>query len=352
MAIGRPKKMMNMYILDILKRNTDIDHAITQKEIQQRLETEYDMVVDRKAVKANLEDFINDGTYDIYCETKTRLMPNAKTGELEKSEVCTGFYYESKFTDSELRLLIDSVLFSKSIPTHNKSAIIENLKSLSNKYFKFNVGHIKYFESADREINKNLFLTIEMLNEAIDKGLQVKFHYNEYGADKKLHNRLDDNGEPREYIINPYQIVAANGRYYLICNYEKYDDLANYRLDRITDIELLETPRKPKNKVQGLVGLNIAQYMNEHIYMFTGKSVRAKFEAPKYLISDILDYFKADVIFKELDEKNVIATVKANETDLRLWARQYAGQIKITEPTELAQACKQDLLDAIKLYED
>lgn len=72
MAIGRPKKMMNMYILDILKRNTDIDHAITQKEIQHRLETEYDMVVDRKAVKANLEDLINDGTYDIYCETKTR----------------------------------------------------------------------------------------------------------------------------------------------------------------------------------------------------------------------------------------------------------------------------------------
>ena len=45
MAIGRPKKMMNMYILDILKRNTDIDHAITQKEIQQRLETEYNIRV-------------------------------------------------------------------------------------------------------------------------------------------------------------------------------------------------------------------------------------------------------------------------------------------------------------------
>ena len=34
MAIGRPKKMMNMYIFDILKRNTDNNHAITQKEIQ------------------------------------------------------------------------------------------------------------------------------------------------------------------------------------------------------------------------------------------------------------------------------------------------------------------------------
>ncbi len=29
MAIGRPKKMMNMYIFDILKRNTDNNYAIT-----------------------------------------------------------------------------------------------------------------------------------------------------------------------------------------------------------------------------------------------------------------------------------------------------------------------------------
>ena len=352
MAIGRPKKMMNMYILDILKHYTDAEHPMTQKEIQQKLERDYDMVVDRKAIKANLEDFINDGTYNIDYATKIRFSPNPKTGELEKNEILTGVYYNAEFTDSELRLLMDSVLFSKSIPSANKSEILDKLKDLSNKYFKFSAANIQSYESADREMNKELFYTIEILDEAIKNGLQVKFLYDEYGADKKLHHRLNEDGEVREYIINPYYMVATGGKYYLICNYDKYDNIAHYRLDRISNIEILDTPRKAKNQVEGLVGLDIARYMNEHIYMFTGKSVRAKFEAPKYLISDILDYFKADVIFKELDEKNVIATVKANETDLRLWARQYAGQIKITEPTELAQACKQDLLDAIKLYED
>lgn len=341
-----------MYILDILKHYTDAEHPMTQKEIQQKLESDYDMVVDRKAIKANLEDFINDGTYNIDYATKIRFSPNPKTGELEKNEILTGVYYNAEFTDSELRLLMDSVLFSKSIPSANKSEILDKLKDLSNKYFKFSAANIQSYESADREMNKELFYTIEILDEAIKNGLQVKFLYDEYGADKKLHHRLNEDGEVREYIINPYYMVATGGKYYLICNYDKYDNIAHYRLDRISNIEILDTPRKAKNQVEGLVGLDVAQYMNEHIYMFTGKSVRAKFEAPKYLISDILDYFKADVIFKELDEKNVIATVKANETDLRLWARQYAGQIKITEPTELAQACKQDLLDAIKLYED
>ena len=352
MAIGRPKKMINMYILDILKHYTDAEHPMTQKEIQQKLESDYDMVVDRKAIKANLEDFINDGTYNIDYATKIRFSPNPKTGELEKNEILTGVYYNAEFTDSELRLLMDSVLFSKSIPSTNKSEILDKLKDLSNKYFKFSVANIQSYESTDREMNKELFYTIEILDEAIKNGLQVKFLYNEYGADKKLHHRLNEDGEVREYIINPYYMVATGGKYYLICNYDKYDNIAHYRLDRISNIEILDTPRKAKNQVEGLVGLDVARYMNEHIYMFHGKSVKAKFEAPKYLISDILDYFKADVNFKELENDQVLATVKVNETDMQLWARQYCGQIKMIEPQSLAEACKQDLLDAIKLYED
>lgn len=99
---ARPKKMMNIYILDILKHYTDAEHPMTQREIQKRLESDYDMTVDRKAVKANLEDLINDGSYNIEYATKIRLTPNRLAGEVEKNEVLTGFYYDNIFTDSEL----------------------------------------------------------------------------------------------------------------------------------------------------------------------------------------------------------------------------------------------------------
>ncbi|WP_444433085.1 WYL domain-containing protein [Ruminococcus sp.] len=49
----------------------------------------------------------------------------------------------------------------------------------------------------------------------------MSFTYNSYDIDKKLHPRRTSNNEVRNYIINPYQIVATNGRYYLVCNYEK-----------------------------------------------------------------------------------------------------------------------------------
>ena len=128
---SRPKKMINMYIFDILRQNTDAEHPMTQKEIHKRLENDYDMAVDRKAIKANLEDLINDGSYNIEYATKIRLTPNRSTGEIEKNEVLTGFYYDNIFTDSELRLLMDSVLFSKSIATGNKKELLDKLKSLS-----------------------------------------------------------------------------------------------------------------------------------------------------------------------------------------------------------------------------
>lgn len=48
---ARPKKMMNMYFPDILKRNTDSKHPMTQKEIQKRLETEYEITEPKELVE-------------------------------------------------------------------------------------------------------------------------------------------------------------------------------------------------------------------------------------------------------------------------------------------------------------
>lgn len=43
--------MIIINILDILKRYTDENHRLSQREIMDILEREYDMKVDRKAVK-------------------------------------------------------------------------------------------------------------------------------------------------------------------------------------------------------------------------------------------------------------------------------------------------------------
>ena len=61
MYTKQPKKMIIINILDILKRYTDENHRLSQREIMDILEREYDMKVDRKAVKRNLMNLIDFG---------------------------------------------------------------------------------------------------------------------------------------------------------------------------------------------------------------------------------------------------------------------------------------------------
>ena len=81
-----PKKMLIMNIYNILKEHSDAEHPITQRRIIDLLRSEYDMEVDRKAVKRNL-DYLYDSGMNIKYDTKERIK---KSGEAE--EISTGWY--------------------------------------------------------------------------------------------------------------------------------------------------------------------------------------------------------------------------------------------------------------------
>lgn len=108
----------------------------------------------------------------------------------------------ARCTDGELRLLIDSLLFSAHVPYSQCKELVGKLERLSNSYFRSRIKHIARMLE-DKTDNRQIFLNIELLNEAISKKRKISFHYLEYGMDKKLHHRARPDGTIREYIINP-----------------------------------------------------------------------------------------------------------------------------------------------------
>ena len=109
------KKMLNMLILEILREYSDDDHHLTQQDIIRLLKKNYDMTCDRRSVKSNILSLKELG-YEISMQDGY-------------------FLVEREFENAELRMLIDSVLFSKTISQSQAKRLIGKLKRFGNRYF-------------------------------------------------------------------------------------------------------------------------------------------------------------------------------------------------------------------------
>lgn len=320
------KKMLNMLILAILEQYSDREHRLTQQEIIRLLKINYDVECDRRSVKSNLLCLEAMG-YDISMEN--------------------GNYLASRtFEDGELRLLIDSVLCSKNITNKQAHELIDKLKSQGNKYFSPKVSHVCNLPSMHHGDNQQLFYVLEVLNNAISEHAKVSFTYNAYNTEFKLKPKRAE-----KYIVNPYQLVTANGYYYLIGNYDKYDNISHYRVDKITDITQLKEKAKSMKKIQGLEqGLNLPKHMAEHIYMFRGESVLAELSVPSNMMNELVDWFGKEFRIVSQEAERMVIQVRCNEEAMLYWTLQYGAYVELLTPLELRSKVQRIVKDMYAKY--
>lgn len=369
MYISESKKMIILYILEILMKYTDEDHRLSQKEIADILMQEYHVKTERKAINRylmDLKDYLEDSDYTLLYSETVRKVPilldrktkdfqlDPETGErvLVENIVYSDFYLERPFSDSELRLLIDGILFSNHMTKHQRKTLAEKLCGLSSVSFKHHVNHIACAEHFDVSDNQELFLNIEVLDEAIEKNRKVSFKYVEYGTDKKAHIKTRPDGTERVYIVSPYQMVAKDGKYYLICNYDKYEDISNYRIDRIKGIKILDEPAKAFASLEWSKGrkLDLAEYMKEHVYMYSSGNVRVTFRIVKPMMIDVIDLFGKDVMFFDEDETHVKVSVNTAEAPMLQFAKNFAPDVEILEPASMRDKMREELERALEVY--
>ena len=292
------KKSLNMRILEILEQYSDSDHRLTQPKIIKLLEQNYGIECKRQTVKNNIM-LLKDMGYEI----------SWKGGIFLKLR---------RFEDAELRMLIDSVLFSRTLSAAQAKQLIAKL-----------------IHSDKKQVLHNL----DVLSDAIEQGRKVSFIYNSYGKDFKLHPRRE---EP--YIVNPYQIVPNQGRYYLIGNYDKYDNVSHYRLDYMTEIQMLDDKVKSKDKVEDFAqGYSLPRHMAEHIYMFSGPSVQVKMRVGEDQMNQLIDWFGKGFRIVQEDADRLIISVVCNEMAMKYWALQYGEHVEVLEPKSL----REDICEAV-----
>jgi len=359
-------RILILDLLDILKRYSNKENPLTQKNIIEILENENGKYkygkVRRQTIQTNLEKLL------IHYESENReirLLAEDDYYDMdidEDDEIkrrITNIYYQHKLSDPELLLIIDSILFSKQIPVEERKNLIKKLEALSSKYFNSRMGNISAMSATNKKIknlkDKTLFDNIKEIDKAISEARKISFKYMNYiikGNKITLETRKNYQGKEREYIINPYHMAASNGRYYLICNNELFDNVSAYRVDRITNIKILDGKRRPMRDVEGLgENFNLNDYMEENIYMFGGESEYVKLSLKKEFLDEFIDWFKLeDINVQEKKDDHIIVRVKSNRMAMRRWALRYALYVRVLSPLDLVNEIKEDIGKAMENY--
>lgn len=327
----RKVKLLTIYILQILEKESDENHTFTHQQLIETLSSKYGLVVGRNAVGRALKDLEEIG-YNI--------------------EHNKGVFLAERLLDkTEISFLSDLIYSSKSIAPNNASRLIKKLyetASFGEQKQLSNIVNSNQVSQIVRTNNKQVFFNIDIINEAIENKKQISFMYNEYDLNKNLVPRRE-----KEFLVNPYFMVVDRGRYYLVGNYNKYFTLSNYRIEYITNIKLVDRAIKPITNLDGLAdGLDKNKYINENIYMFSGYSIKIKIELknPKF-INEVIDWFGRDIIISKENEK-VFVELTANENSFYYWALQYGEQIKVVEPKILKNRVVESLKKILSSYEN
>lgn len=325
MASDTNKKLSILYVWNVLKQYSDENHPLTQSEICDKIYQLYGMECERKSIASNI-DALTDFGLDI--------IKVARKG-------C--FLGERELEPSEVYFVIDAIFASKSIDGKHARVLAEKISKFLSVHQKRQFNYIYKADQVTRTNNNELFLNIEIIQEAIEKRKKISFAY--------CRPRFEKEKTEKRYVVNPYFLINSQGRYYLVCNYDYFDNIGNYKVELIQDIKLLDSDIKPITAVKGCEkGLDIAKYTNEHIYMFSKETVRATLKlSGEIAVGYVVDWFGENVrLFKR--DGDLFAEVTANEQALIYWCLQYGEHIELVTPEKTRKAIKEKIENILKKY--
>lgn len=322
----RQTELIDIYILEILSKHASKVNPIYQEEIRGYLERDYDLKVSRKTLGTYVSALRDRG----YIQGKR------------------GVFKVNKLSDEDLRILIDSVLYSKHIPGEKVNDLIYDLKELSPVGLKGKMRNVKYVNSLNRTKNDNLYKVLDEIDDAIENNKKIKITRCQY----------NENGELEDFLteeIHPYYIVASNSRYYVLCYAGRDNKLESRRIDRISKAKKSKEDRKQLSKIIGTnSGFDLGKYMREHVYMFSGESIYLKIKMKKRHISYFVDSFGSDFTIRDIknDEEYIEIRTRNNENATYYWALQYGEIAEVLEPKHLRDRIEKGLINILKKYQD
>ncbi len=321
MAARNGQKIKLLYIVDILKKYTDEDHPITATEICEKLASN-GVSAERKAIYDDIAQLIDYG-YDII---KTRTPRN-------------GFFLASReFEIPEISLLIDAVKTAKFISAKKTRVLVAKLEKMLSVYQAKKGDKSVFIDYSEKSHNEEIFYSIDTISRAIaaQKKISLKYGVRELKANREIVINY------KTRIISPYALTWQEDRYYLIGNYDKYDNLIHLRLDRMRAVEILDDKSRHFSEVTAYTdSFDVVDYTKKLFGMFGGDFEEIDLRCSKDILEMVTDRFSENLFIRNVTDEHFSITVKAAVSEgLVTWIMNYGDKIKVLKPQSLIEKIK------------
>ena len=307
---GSNQRLKILYLYKILLEYTDDEHSLTMPQLIENLE-QYGIAAARKALYEDLEALKAVGADIIY----------------EKGKAGGYKIVSRNFELPELKLLADAVSSSRFLTEKKSKELIKKLETLTSIHFGKQIERQLFVCNRVKSFNELIYLNVDAINRAISEHRQISFIYFDY--DVKKQKKYRDGIR----ICSPYALAWADERYYLVAYYEKYNRVANFRVDRMERVDVLE-----KNGKKMSDNFNLIDYLNSAFSMFSGASEPIKLKFDNSLVNPVIDRFGKNVAIYPDDSRHFTVIVQVNTEQPEPffgWLFQFGTKAQIVSPAHL-----------------
>lgn len=312
MAKKQGQRLKILYILDFLKRESDEEHPVTAADICEYLNLQ-GIAAERKSVYADISALTDYGA------------------DIVRSGSPRGWFLASReFEEPEIYLLADAVRTAGFISAAKTRELVKKLDSFVSRYQAQKRENRVYFSSCAKSVNEEIFYSIDKISRAVSEKKKIGFEY----VNRVLSPDRTIEKQKREMLISPYALTWQDDHYYVIGNYEKYDNLIHLRLDRMYKVEITDMPQRHFSEVSEYTDyFDTPDYTAKLFGMHGGEIYDIELKCSKKITEQVADRFGEDIFIKKVTDEDFCFTVRAALSDaLVSWVISYGDRVKVLEP--------------------
>lgn len=325
------QKLKILYVLDILKKYSDEQNPVTASGICERLE-EIGIPAERKSVYRDIEALIDYG-YDIIYSQSPK-----------------GYFLASReFEEPEIYLLSDAVRTAKFISPKKTRVLVKKLDSMLSVNARKKRQKDIYIDFSEKSNNEEIFYNIDKISEGIADGKKIEFDY----VSRELEGReFVDVTKPMK--VSPYALTWQDDHYYLIGNYEKYDNLLHLRLDRMFKTRVTNEKARFFGEVSEYKDVfDVADYVTKIFGMFSGELQTIELCCNKKIAKTAADRFGEKIFITNVNDNEFCFSFEAAVSEaLVTFIMNFSDGVKVLKPKELRDMVTERSKKILEMYEN